>query len=234
MNVRIVLVRPRNPGNIGACARAMSNFGFSDLVVVDPYRPIWEESRAAPDAEDVVKAARAVPTLEVALRGCHHVWGTSSYAHRKSEQAIIPLPRLHEVVAHVKPRERVALLLGSERSGLSNAELALCQTVIQIPMVRAGVSMNLAQALAVILYEWSRTSATSAAPRAPEGNTNTDLVEAWIGLAKLVGYPPGYTDAARAGRIRRAMQGSALGPETPRFFLSFSRWLTKTIRKRPA
>ena len=68
--IRVVLVRPRNPLNIGACARAMGNFGLSELVVVEPYEPIWKEARAAPDAEAVLENARAVATWKEAVAGC--------------------------------------------------------------------------------------------------------------------------------------------------------------------
>jgi TrmH family RNA methyltransferase len=225
--VRVVLVRPRNPGNIGACARAMGNFGFTDLVVVDPYLPIWNETRSAPDAEEIVRSARKVATLKAAVRGCTRILGTSSFAHRNLEQAILPLPDLQAYRDHIKPHERIALIFGSERSGLSNLELASCEAVLQIPMARPRVSMNLAQAVAVVLYEWAR--AQKPASRAME-TTPADkekLIALWMGLAKKVGYPPGYTASARAGRIRQAMQNAQFPPDTARFLLSFSRWLWK-------
>lgn len=228
---RIVLVRPRNPGNIGACARAMSNFGFTDLVVVDPYIPIWEETRAAPDAEDLVKKAKKVKTLTEAVKGFRHVWGTSSFAHTRQEQAIVKLPTLAAAIARVPSRDKIALVFGSERSGLSNDELARCHTVLQIPMAKPGVSMNLAQAVAVVLYEWTRHKPSNH-PAIQPSAVDPALIEEWIGLARLAAYPPGYKDAARAGRIRRAAQDATLSPEASRFFLSFSRWIAKTIRKR--
>src|SRR5260370_577072 len=94
--VRIVLVRPRNPNNIGACARAMANFGLSDLVVVDPYEPVWKETRSAPEAEHVVLNARAVPTCEEATRDCSITLGTSSFHQRPFEHATLELPNLNK------------------------------------------------------------------------------------------------------------------------------------------
>jgi TrmH family RNA methyltransferase len=228
------LVRPRDPGNIGACARAMGNFGFSDLVVVDPYALVWRETRSAPDAETIIRKARKTDTLEQALRGCSHILGTSSFAHRRLEQAIVPLPQIHDYRSKLKPKERTALIFGSERSGLSNEDLARCEAVIQIPMARPRVSMNLAQAVAVTLYEWIR-----ARPQTPSGakagpGDKKEVIETWIRLAEAAGYPPGYTPTARAGRIRKAMQNMEMPHETAPFLKSFSRWLWKKIERSEA
>ncbi len=224
---RIVLVRPRNPGNIGACARAMGNFGFTDLVVVDPYLPIWKETRAAPDAEEIVQKARKVATLAQALKGCSRVLGTSSFAHRRLEQAVIPLPSLPEILTTLRSTERMALVFGSERSGLSNDELSACDAVVQIPMARPGISMNLGQAVAVILYESTRVPLETNARENDSSGDPSDLIAEWIRFAEKVGYPPGYTAAARAGRIRKAMQDVRMRPDTLLFLKSFSRWLLK-------
>jgi TrmH family RNA methyltransferase len=225
--LRVILVRPRNPGNIGAAARAMGNFGLDDLVVVDPYGPIWKETRAAPDAEAIVKQARKTKTLSEALRGCSRILGTSSFAHRQLEQAILPLPTLHNYLSNIKSTERIALVFGSERAGLSNLELARCEAVIQIPMARPRVSMNLAQAVAVVLYEFSRTQTSMNKHAGAGSQEKAEVIETWIRLAQAAGYPPGYTDTARAGRIRQAMMPLELPVQTSRFLKSFSRWLWK-------
>ncbi len=224
---RVVLVRPRNPGNMGACARAMGNFGLKDLVVVDPFLPIWQETRSAPDAETLVQKARKTATLAQALKGCSRVLGTSSLAHRRLEHAVVSLPQLAEYLSTVKPAERVALVFGSERSGLSNEELSACEAVIQIPMALPGVSMNLAQAVAVILYEWNRSATGTMTQEDACASEKNAVVAEWIRLAGAVGYPPGYTAAARAGRIRKAMHGVRMRPDTALFLKSFSRWLLK-------
>ena len=148
--LRVILVRPRNPVNIGACARAMANFGWSDLVVVDPYEPVWRETRSAPEAEEVVKKARAVTTWEEAVQGCDIVLGTSSYHQRPLEQATVELPNLNRFLAPFAAAP-AALVFGSERSGLSNEELVRCRAVIHIPTQRNVPSMNLGQAVAVVL-----------------------------------------------------------------------------------
>src|SRR5262249_2239600 len=119
-SIRIVLVRPRDPLNIGACARAMANFGLSDLVVVDPYELVWRETRSAPGAEVIVRQARLTHSWEEAVRNCDGVLGTSSFHQRPFEQAIVELPNLNRYLAPWPAGSSVALVFGSERSGLSN------------------------------------------------------------------------------------------------------------------
>ncbi len=228
LNVRIILVRPRNPGNIGACARAMGNFGFTDLVIVDPYLPIWNETRAAPDAEEIVRAARKTKTLKEALRACKRIYGTSSFAHRTLEQAVITLA---DIPPHLT-KEPTAIVFGSERSGLSNEELSQCHAIIQIPMAQPKVSMNLAQAVAVVLYELTR-SMNRGNERSIDSSGKEEVLQEWIALAEKVRYPAGYTPAARAGRIRQAMQQTTLSSDAARFLKSFSRWIYKKIEFRP-
>lgn len=93
-NWRIVLVRPRNPLNIGAAARAMANFGFRELVVVNPYEPTWQETRSAVGAEEVVRSARAVPTLIDAVGDAALVVGTTSGSRRHLTRTLVPLLEL--------------------------------------------------------------------------------------------------------------------------------------------
>jgi TrmH family RNA methyltransferase len=226
--LRIILNTPRNPLNIGACARAMANFGLSDLVVVNPYEPVWQETRSAPDAEDVVRNARAVATWDEAVRNCDIVLGTSSYHQRPLEQATIELPNLNRFLAPYASAKSLALVFGSERSGLSNEELVRCQAVIHIPTEKSVPSMNLGQAVAVVLYEirrmgWEPEKAPGAAP-AEELEL---LISSLAALGEATDYPHGYEPPARLGRIRRAIQDSTLTPAAVRYFLSFTRWLLK-------
>ena len=225
---RVVLVRPRNPVNIGACARAMANFGLSDLVVVDPFEPVWQETRSAPGAEDVVKNARAVSTWDEAVLGCDILLGTSSFHQRPFEQATIELPNLGRYLAPFPASKTIALIFGSERSGLSNEELARCQAILHIPTGKQTPSMNLGQAAAVVFYEmrrmgWEPEKNPGPAP-AEELET---LLESLGALGNTVNYPTGYTPAARLGRFRSIFQEAVLPPSTVRFLLSFTRWLSK-------
>lgn len=212
----------------------MANFGFSDLAVVDPYEPVWKETRSAPGAESLVLKARKFSSIEKATRGYRIVLGTSSFHQRPAAQAVVDLPTSADFLDEL-PSGRVAILFGSERSGLSNEELAACRAVIRIPTNAKTPSMNLAQAVAVTLYELQRTPSPFSGegarplPRKERGFDTEPLIQSWIDLAEAADYPPGYKPAARSGRIRQAAMGLQVSAQAQRFLLSFSRWLRKKL-----
>ncbi len=164
---RIVLVRPRNPLNIGAAARAMANFGFRDLTLVAPFGPTWQEARSAVGAEDVVRSARAVNDLLEAIGDATLVIGTTAGARRTLDRELISL---HELPAwlwkNASKRARAALLFGSEKHGLTNDDLSHCHAVVRIPTSPETPSMNLGQAVAVCCYELARARAVAGRPPA--------------------------------------------------------------------
>lgn len=153
--VRIVLVRPRNPLNIAAAARAARNFGFEDLTVVAPYEPVWEEARAATGAKRWLRHARVVSHLLEAVEDRNWVLGTSCLSRRRSldPNKVLPLDGLSAYATKQKRRDRIAILFGSEKRGLSNEDLSYCHSVIRIPTTEQSPSMNLGQAVAVCCYE---------------------------------------------------------------------------------
>jgi tRNA/rRNA methyltransferase len=162
---RIVLVRPRNPLNIGAAARAMANFGLRDLMVVAPHDPVWQETRSAVGAEDIVKSARAVEELLEAIGDASLVIGTTSGSRRTLDRELIPLQELPAwLAAKGSKRARAALLFGSEKHGLSNEHLSHCHALVRIPTEPNCPSMNLGQAVAVCCYELARANIVAARP----------------------------------------------------------------------
>lgn len=165
--MRVVLVRPRNPLNIGAAARAMANFGLSELVVVAPHPPVWQETRSAVGAEDIVQSARAVQNLAQAIADRSWVVGTTSGSRRNMDRELFPLDRPQEWLPKTGRRARVALLFGSEKTGLSNEEMSFCHRLVKIPTHRQCPSMNLGQAVAVCCYELARAGAIPTQPLAP-------------------------------------------------------------------
>ncbi|HLI63688.1 MAG TPA: RNA methyltransferase [Terriglobales bacterium] len=156
--LRVVLVRPRNPLNIGAAARAMSNFGFLRLRLVNPYQVAFREARSAMGAAALLTAAEEFPSTAAAVADCSLVVGTTAIQHRELRH---PLRRL-EYGAQLIRRECasgcVALLFGSEKTGLSNDDLSHCHWLLHIPTREQHLSMNLGQAVAVCLYELVRDS----------------------------------------------------------------------------
>lgn len=155
---RIVLVRPRNPLNIGAAARAMANFGFEDLVVVAPFDPVWREARSAVGAGAVLKAARAVEHLPEAIGDCTFVVGTTTGSRRNLDRNPVPLTDLTSPPLKLPSPARAALLFGSEKTGLLNDHLSYCHRLVRIPTTAGCPSMNLGQAVAVCCYELARAA----------------------------------------------------------------------------
>lgn len=223
--VRIVLVRPRNPNNIGAVARALANFGFDDLAVVDPYEPIWRETRSAPGAESIVRKAKRFDTVQAATKGYSWVIGTSSFHQRPFAHQVVALPELN---AYVENRPGgLVLLFGSERSGLSNAELAACRAVVHIPTNPKTPSMNLAQAVAVVLYGLSIGGNKPA--KASTGVALDAVIREVVHWAEKTGYMPGLKPAVREGRIRQALADVSAGERGHRLLLSWIRWVGKSL-----
>jgi TrmH family RNA methyltransferase len=150
----VVLVSPRNPLNIGAVARAMSNFGFARLSVVSAYEPHWREARSAVGAPELLANAREFSTVAEAVAQSTLVLGTGTVTFRKPDQPVVPLPRLVPLVAAELARGgRIAVLFGSEKHGLSRDDLSYCHALVEIPTDPRQPSMNLGQAAAVCLYE---------------------------------------------------------------------------------
>lgn len=154
---RVVLVRPRNPLNIGAAARACANFGVREVVLVAPHPPVWEEARSAVGAEDVLKAARVAPRLAEAVGECSLAIGTTAGTRRNLDRELVSLDRLAEHLRrHAARHRKAALVFGSEKTGLSNDDLAACHLLVRIPTSVETPSMNLGQAVAVCCYELAR------------------------------------------------------------------------------
>ena len=154
--LRVVLVSARNPLNIGAAARAMSNFGFARLRVVNPYPMAFRDARSAVGASKVLAGAEEYSAVAEAVADCALVVGTTAVGRRALQH---PLRRLEfgaRLIRKQLASSRVALLFGSEKFGLSNEALSHCHWLLHIPTRTENYSMNLGQAVAVCLYELVR------------------------------------------------------------------------------
>ncbi len=152
----IVLVGARNPLNIGAAARAMSNFGYVNLRVVSPFPVACQEAKTAVGASSVLKRAEEYETLSEAVADCSLVVGTTAARNRKFDHPLRPLAEGARLVRQRLRSGKVALLFGSEKRGLSNHDFSYCHWLTRIPTRQANPSMNLGQAVAVCLYELAR------------------------------------------------------------------------------
>jgi tRNA/rRNA methyltransferase len=171
-NLRVVLVDTRNPLNLGAAARALSNFGTTHLRVVRPYDRAFRDARSAVGAAELMARAEEFDSVTKAIADCRLVVGTSAAGPRDLQHELL---RLEQGARLIRKRLRtgpVALLFGSERYGLSNEELSHCHWLMRIPTRDGHRSMNLGQAVAVCLYELVRMEKLP-----PVGKTGKDGVE---------------------------------------------------------
>lgn len=152
-NIRIVLVEPSHPGNIGGAARAMKNMGITHLVLVAPKRFPSEEAVArASGAGDVLQRARVVGTLEEALEGCTYVCGTTTRDRSIGWPTMDPKQFAQSVVDQYS-KSTVAVVFGRESGGLTNSELDRCHVRVAIPANPDYPSLNLVSAVQIVCYE---------------------------------------------------------------------------------
>jgi len=173
--LRVILVAPRNPLNIGAAARAVSNFGFFHLRVVNPYELAFREARSAVGAAPLLARAEEFKSLAEAVQDCTLVIGTTAVGQRQLQH---PVRRLDQAARFLRKHlagGRVALLFGSEKRGLSNEDLSHCHWFLRIPTREEHRSMNLGQAVAVCLYELARDPQASVKPEKHVAATAADL-----------------------------------------------------------
>jgi TrmH family RNA methyltransferase len=161
--VRVVLVSPRHPGNIGSAARAMKNMGLSALVLVRPECELDEKARAqAAHAADLLESARIVDDLAAAVAGCVWVVATSARPRHLGDEPMTPWAAASRILERASTG-MVALVFGSERVGLTNEELERCHATARIPASDEYSSVNLAAAVQIFGYELSK----AAMPEAP-------------------------------------------------------------------
>jgi len=220
------MVGTRNPLNLGAAARAMSNFGARHLRVVTPWEPSFREARSAVGAADLLAQAEEYPAVAEAIADCSLVVGTTVARNRDLHH---PIRRLEEGARLIRRRlatSRVALLFGSEKVGLSNADLSHCHWLLRIPTRPDHGSMNLGQAVAVCLYELVRDGKAitrgqkSASPRAGDLERITALL---FESLRGSGYVKPRTSAATLEKLRRMVRRMQLGPDDATLWLGMLR-----------
>ncbi len=231
--VVVVLVRARNPANIGAVARAMHDFGYARLRIVNEFPVPFAAAKSAVDASSVLEAAEEAATVAEAVADCTLVLGTTAVGERVLEHPLHTLGDAVPMVAEHLGRDsagRVALLFGSEKTGLSNEELSHCDALVTIPMntqtAERHLSMNLGQAVAVSLYAIFEVQ--SAGPPLPAPMTVSDNVldnhEALAGdLERLTGllqetlersgYRRRHPANAREATVRRLVRRMGLSAD---------------------
>jgi tRNA/rRNA methyltransferase len=209
-NLRVVLVSTRNPLNIGAAARAMANFGFARLLVVNPYDVAFREARSAVGAAPLLAKAEEFATLAEAVADCRLVVGTTSVGHRELQHPIRRLEYGARLMLRALPASPVALVFGSEKFGLSNEDLSHCHWLMRIPTVGQDLSMNLGQAVALCLYEMARDpKAAAGRPEKIRSATSVEMEQITLRLLDALGKS-GYVNPVTAGstdeKVRRLVR----------------------------
>jgi TrmH family RNA methyltransferase len=210
----VVLVRPREEGNVGAAARAMANMGLARLVLVEPAAPLGEiASRFAVGAGHVLAAAERAPSVAEALAPFARVVGTTSARDRRLALPFLTPRELPALLAADPPGTPTALLFGPEVGGLTGDELSLASAVVNIPCAAAQPTLNLAQAVLVVAYELyagGGQPAAGAAGAAPEPLASAAELEGLFGhLREALGRAGFERDASFPGVLRDLRQLAA-------------------------
>ena len=180
-NIRIVLIQTSHPGNIGAAARAMKTMGLSDLCLVNPlHYPDPQAIAMASGADDVLQQATVVSSLSEAVADCQHIVGTSARSQRTLRWSLLEPRECGQFAAENAAQNKVAIVFGRERTGLTNEELELCHKLVHIPSNPDYSSLNVASAVQILSYECrvaelDRQKAEGAdVPQVPLGDESLD------------------------------------------------------------
>ena len=209
----IVLVRPQLGENIGKAARAMLNFGLTEMRLVTP-RDGWPNPSAGPaasGADVVLEGAQVFESVADAVADCAHVYATTVRKRGVTKPVVTPEEAAREIAV---ARGRSAILFGPERSGLETADVALARAILTVPINPGFGSLNLAQAVILCAYEWSKhehlvqPTQEELLPPAPQ-----DELEGLIGHFHRLLEPRGYfLPEARVEATRRTLRGVLTKP----------------------
>lgn len=232
--VAVVLVRARNPQNIGAVARAMHDLGYGDLRIVNEYHVAFEGAKSAVDASSVLAEAREFAGVAEAVADCNLVLGTTAVGSRVLEHPLYLLPAAAPMVASATRAGRVALLFGSEKTGLTNDELSHCHALVTIPMQLTGgkhLSMNLGQAAAICLYALAQVEGAGPAAEATATAAEQERVTGLLGeVLEATGYTRRHPANARENTVRRLARRMALTTEDATVWTGILRQMLRAPR----
>ncbi len=211
----------------------MANFGLNDLRVVNPYEVAFREAVSAVGGTHVLRAARVFESVADAVADCSLVVGTTAAQRRELQQPIellaagMPALRAHG--------GRTALLFGSEKFGLSNDDMSFCHTLLRIPTLESTPSMNLGQAVAVCLYEYSRIGSEVSRPARAntiEGADAEQLTNMLLDVLEESGYTNRITAVSTGQKIRRWVRRVRLTPRDVPLLLGILRQVLWRFRER--
>jgi TrmH family RNA methyltransferase len=233
-HLRMVLVGTRNPLNLGAAARAMSNFGVLRLRVVHPFEVAFREARSAVGpASEILAKAEEFSSLKDAVADCGLVVGTTAIQHRDLQHPVHHLAEGASLIRWALMSAPVAVVFGSEKIGLNNDDLTHCHWVMHIPTRDEHLSMNLGQAVAVTLYEIVRESRSQSHSEQPVPATSSQLELLTDVLLEALETSAYTTPAARAAteeKTRRMIHRMKLEPRDVEVLLGMLRQILWKLR----
>jgi TrmH family RNA methyltransferase len=233
-NIRIVLVEPSHPGNIGAVARAMKNMALEELVLVRPkIFPHAEATARASGADDILERARVVDSVAEGLAGCGFIAATTSRERDQNFRVADVRDAAERIVSEAR-KAPAAVLFGAERTGLTNDDIEPAHVLIRIPANEAYLSLNLAMAVQLVAYELFRAGGghVSPAPSVVPLATPEDMDRLYVHLAQVM-EEVDFRDRTQSGtnlmaRIRRFLQRAELDQNEVNIF----RGLLTAVQKR--
>ena len=177
-NIKIVLVRTYHPGNIGSAARAMKTMGLNQLVLVEPREfPSVEADKMASNATDILQGACVVETISQAIADCHLVLACTARSRGFDLPEVTPEQAAHRLTRLASQQQKVALIFGPERMGLSNQDLHNATHRVMIPTSPDYSSLNMASAVQILSYEIYKASLGDCSPK-QSAEPNRQLPEA--------------------------------------------------------
>lgn len=234
MNVRFILVEPREAGNVGAAARVIKNFGFSDLWIVGPRPQRMDDVSEwwAKGASDLVQAARRAGTLEEALADVHLSVATTAVRGRQVFDQLTP-PGVASLAAEtLGAGHTLALVFGREEWGLSGREIALCQRTASIPTSPAYATLNLAMSVGIFCYELTRDDRPTARETDPApGALVQNLHSRTRRLLEELGYFGDKSPDRMCAELQAMAGRASLSTREASMLLSFVAHVEKAIRK---
>lgn len=226
-DLRVVLVAPRNPLNIGAAARAMSNLGFTRLRLVNPYEVAFRQARSAVGASHVLREAEEHSSLASAVADCSFVVGTSCVGERELQHPLRRLEYGGRLIRRHLACAPAALLFGSEKYGLTKEHLSHCHWLLRIPTRTGHPSMNLGQAVAVCLYELARSGrAAGSRPLASQPAKADDVERLTASLFEALresGYVKPKHEQVTEQKVRRLVRRMRLDAKDAEVWLGMMR-----------
>lgn len=244
----------RNPLNIGAVARAMSNFGFFRLCLVNPFEPSFREAKSAVGAAELMANAQVFATVGEAVADCTLVIGTTAVGKREIRQPLKFLEEggraIHKHLQARKPskatsgkgekdataekKNEVAILFGSEKFGLANEDLSHCNWLLRIPTRDEHRSMNLGQAVAICLYELARDPKRVVAVEKANAATAGDIdrvADLLLDALRLAGSLDSRSEVTTGQKLRRLMRRHNLTAEDAKFWMGMFGQITYKMRQ---